>query len=248
MTGLTEQEKKNRLALAGIIALGIALGGFLPGRYYYRAKAFDRTVTVKGLAEREVKADMAVWNLRIIRTGGNLESLRDKLKADQKAAVKFLADGGLQQDEIMTGRLETNDLMANPYRSDKIGADNRYILKQTITVRTGKVDAIEKLVGRTDELLKKGVIFDGESYPPSVSYLFTKLNDVKPEMIKEATASAKEAAEEFARNSGSRVGEIKSASQGQFSILPLYQTPDAQESQQKEKKVRVVSTLEYYLE
>lgn len=247
MTNEPDPCRKNGLAIAGIIALGIALGGFLPGRYYYKAKAFDRTVTVKGLAEREVKADLAVWNLRIIRTGGNLESLRGKLQADQKAAAKFLLGGGMEEAEIMAGRLETNDLMANPYRSDKVGAENRYILKQTITVRTGKVDAIEKLVGRTEELLKKGVIFDGESYPPSVSYLFTRLNDVKPEMIREATASAKEAAEEFARNSGARVGDIRSASQGQFSILPLYQTPDAQESQQKEKKVRVVSTLEYYL-
>lgn len=248
MTMELDPEKKNRLAIAGIVALGIALGGFLPGRYYYKARSLDRTVTVKGLAEREVKADIAVWNLRITRTGGNLESLRTRLQSDQKAAVKFLRDGGMEEGEVMSGSLETNDLMANPYRSDKIGADNRYILKQTITVRTGKVDEMEKLVGKTDELLKKGVIFDGDSYPPAVSYLFTRLNDVKPEMIKEATASAKEAAEEFARNSGSRVGEIKSASQGQFSILPLYQTPDARESQQKEKKVRVVSTLEYYLE
>ncbi|MDT8287387.1 MAG: SIMPL domain-containing protein [Elusimicrobiales bacterium] len=248
MTMELDPEKKNRLAIAGIIALGLALAGFLPGRYYYKAKAFDRTVTVKGLAEREVKADIAVWNLRIIRTGGNLDSLRAKLQADQKAAVKFLTDGGMEEGELLSGRLETNDLMANPYRSDKIGPENRYILKQTITVRTGKVDAIEKLVGKTEELLRKGVVFDGESYPPSVSYLFTRLNDVKPEMIKEATASAKEAADEFARNSGARVGEIRSASQGQFSILPLYQTPDARESQQKEKKVRVVSTLEYYLE
>lgn len=240
-------EQKGRLWLAGIIAFGLALGGFFPGRYYYKAKALDRTVSVKGLAEREVKADIAVWNIRVIRAGGNLESLRGKLSDDQKAVTRFLTAGGLQASEIMPGRLETNDLLANPYRSEKVNPDSRYILKQTLTVRTSKVDEIEKLVGRTEEVLKQGVLFDGDSYPPSVSYLFTRLNDVKPDMLREATANAKQAAEEFAKNSGARVGDIKSASQGQFTVLPLYQTPDAQETQQKDKKLRVVSTVEYYL-
>lgn len=240
-------EQKGRLWLAGIIAFGLALGGFFPGRYYYKAKALDRTVSVKGLAEREVKADVAVWNIRVIRAGGNLDSLRSKLAEDQKAVTRFLTAGGLQASEIMPGRLETNDLLANPYRSEKVNPDSRYILKQTLTVRTSKVDEIEKLVGRTEEVLKQGVLFDGDSYPPSVSYLFTKLNDVKPDMLREATANAKQAAEEFARNSGAKVGDIRSASQGQFTVLPLYQTPDAQETQQKDKKLRVVSTVEYYL-
>jgi hypothetical protein len=240
-------EQKGRLWLAGIIAFGLALGGFFPGRYYYKAKVLDRTVTVKGLAEKEVKADIAVWNIRIIRAGGNLETLRGQLAGDQKAVVKFLTEGGLEQGEIMPGRLETLDQLANQYRSERVNPDNRYILKQTVMARTTKVDEIEKLVGRTEGLLKQGVIFEGDSYPPSVSYLFTKLNDVKPDMLREATANAKQAADEFAKNSGARVGDIKSASQGQFSILPLYQTPDAQETQQKDKKLRVVSTVEYFL-
>lgn len=240
-------EQKGRLWLAGIIALGLALGGFFPGRYYYKAKVLDRTVTVKGLAEKEVKADIAVWNIRIIRAGGNLETLRGRLAADQKAVVKFLTEGGLDQAEILPGRLETLDQLANQYRSERVNPDNRYILKQTVMARTGKVDEVEKLVGRTEGLLKQGVIFEGDSYPPSVSYLFTRLNDVKPDMLREATANARQAADEFAKNSGARVGDIKSASQGQFTILPLYQTPDAQETQQKDKKLRVVSTVEYFL-
>lgn len=247
MTTEFTAEQKHRLALAGIIAAGLAVGGFFPGRYYYKARALDRTVTVKGLAEREVKADIAVWNIKVIRAGGNLESLRTKLQADQKSVAKFLRDGGLGAGEVHSGRLETNDLMANPYRSERVSQENRYIIKQTIMARTTKVDEIEKLLGKTEELLKQGVVFDGESYPPAVSYLFTRLNEVKPAMLKEATVNALAAAEEFAANSGASVGSIKSASQGQFSILPLYQTPDAQESQQKDKKLRVVSTLEYYL-
>lgn len=241
------QEQKNRLALAGIIAVGLALGGFFPGRYYYKARILNRTVTVKGLAEKEVKADIAVWNIKFIRAGGNLEALRRSLQSDQKAVAKFLSEGGMENEEILPGQLETNDLMANPYRSERIKSENRYILKQTVTVRTGKVDEIEKLVGRTEELLKQGVIFEGSSYPPAISYLFTKLNDVKPDMLREATSNAKTAAKEFAKNSGAKVGGIKSARQGQFSILPLYQTPNAQETQQKDKKLRVVSTVEYFL-
>ncbi len=241
------EDNKVRLAGAAALALGLAAAGYFPGRYFYKAKALERTVTVKGLAEREVKADIAVWNIKFIRSGGNLVSLLTKLLADQKAVNKFLSDGGLEPGEAHAGRLETNDLLANPYRSERVASENRYILKLTVTVRTPKVDAIEKLVGRTEELLKQGVLFEGESYPPAVSYLFTRLNEVKPQMLKEATANALQAAEEFARNSGARVGKIKSASQGQFTVLPLYQTPDAQEAQQKEKTLRVVSTLEYYL-
>ena len=238
--------KKGCKALMGLVlAAGIAFGGFFPGYYYYRAKTDANSVTVKGLAEMSVKADLAVWNLKFVATGDNLQALQQQMSKQAALIGEFLQQMGIAADEINYGRIETNDLLANPYRSGSLDGA-RFILNQTVTVKSRNVDLIAAALAESNSLIAKGIVFDG-SGEYAVSYIFTKLNEIKPQMLKEATANAKEAALEFARNSGSKVGAIRHANQGVFSILPGVQTGSSMESQQIDKTVRVVSTVEYWL-
>lgn len=230
-----------------ILAIGIALGGFFPGYYYYQSQLENRTVTVKGLAEMNVKADLAIWKIKFKTTGNDLSELQQKMTSDQKNIVAYLNKKGFKNEEIIIGRMNTNDLMTNPYRDAK-AADSRYILDQTITVRSTQVDKTESALQEIGSLVAQGVIFDNQDYNSPVSYLFTGLNKVKPQMLEQATQNAKQAAEEFAKSSGSVVGKIKNANQGVFSILPQEQIPGISETDQIDKTVRVVSTVVYYLD
>lgn len=229
-----------------LLAFGIALGGFFPGYYYYHAKMNANSVVVKGLAEMDVKADLAIWDIKFVVTGNDVVTAQQEMARQTSVVENFLIKNGVAAGEINVGRLETNDLMANPYRTN---TDNniRFILTQNISVKSTNVDNIAKVLNKSGELVAKGIIFN-QDYGYPVSYLFTKLNQIKPLMLAEATKNAKDAAEEFAKNSGSRVGRIRQANQGVFSILPREQTMTAAEMQQIEKKVRVVSTIEYWLE
>ncbi len=239
--------RKYRIFSIIILALGIALGGFFPGYYYYLSKMDYNTVTVKGLSELNVKADLAIWKLKFVVTGNDLALAQQKISTQSQIIYKFLLDKGFEASEISTGRTETNDLMANPYRGND-AAQSRFILSHSINVKSKKVDLVEKTQTQTGDLISQGIIFDSASYGYPVSYLFTGLNAIKPQMLEEATRNAKEAAEEFAKSSGSKVGKIRRANQGVFSILPREQTMNTSETQEIEKTVRVVSTIEYWLE
>ena len=235
----------SKLVASVILALGIALGGFSPGYYYYHAKRDANTVTVKGLAEMDVKADLAVWEIKYVVTGNNVVEAQQEVDRQADIIEKFLLKNGIAAEEINLGRLETTDLMANPYRTNN-DSNVRFILNRTIVVKSENVDTIADVLNKSGELVSKGIIFS-QDYGFPVSYLFTRLNEIKPQMLADATDNARQAAKEFAKNSGSKVGAIKHASQGVFSILPGEQTMSASESQQINKKVRVVSTVEYWL-
>lgn len=228
-----------------LLALGVVLGGFFPGYYYYHAKMDSNTVLVKGLAEMNVKADLAVWNIKFVVTGNDVVKAQQEMAAQTVVVKNFLLKNQIAENEISVGLLETTDRMADMYNS---GNDNnvRFILTQNMTVKSSDVDKIAATLNKSGELVAKGVIFS-RSYDYPVSYLFTKLNEIKPEMLAQATKNAREAAEEFAKNSGSSVGKIRVANQGVFSILPREQTMYTSEMQQINKKVRVVSTIEYWL-
>lgn len=229
-----------------ILALGLALGGFFPGYYYYKTHINNNTVTVKGLAEMDVVADLAIWKLKIVVTDNDLQNAQSQITSQTNAIKAFLEKQGFKADEIRAGRIETNDLMANPYRNQDAN-NSRFILNQSITVKSNNVMLVEETIPQTDALIAQGIVFDNnDGY--SVSYIFTKLNDIKPQMITEATQNAKKAAAEFAKNSGSTVGKIRRANQGVFSILPREQADGNYEQQQINKTVRVVSTIEYWLE
>ena len=228
-----------------LLALGVVLGGFFPGYYYYHAKMDSNTVLVKGLAEMNVKADLAVWNIKFVVTGNDVVKAQQEMAAQTVVVKNFLLKNQIAENEISVGLLETTDRMADMYNS---GNDNnvRFILTQNMTVKSSDVDKIAATLNKSGELVAKGVIFS-RSYDYPFSYLFTKLNEIKPEMLAQATKNAREAAEEFAKNSGSSVGKIRVANQGVFSILPREQTMYTSEMQQINKKVRVVSTIEYWL-
>lgn len=228
-----------------LIAGGLAAAGYFPGHYYYQTKMNSNTVSVKGLSEMNVKADLAVWEMRFVVTGNDLALAQQEVAQKSAMIVEFLHTQGLSNDELNIGRIETNDLLANAYRSNDINA-SRYILNQTITVRTNNVDLVEKSLSKTGDLIAKGVVFDSQ-YGSPVSYIFTKLNEIKPKMLEEATKNAEASAQEFAKSSDSHVGKIRNANQGIFSILPGEQTMNASEMNQINKKVRVVSTIEYWL-
>jgi len=236
----------NRILASIILALGLTAGGFFPGYYYYQAKNNNNSVSVKGLAEMNVTADLAIWKLKIVTTGNELIPAQQQISEQTAEINTFLQQQGFKPSEINIERIETNDLMATPYRGNDANS-SRFILSQTITVKSNNVSLVEKSLPKTDSLIAKGIIFD-TSYNDPVSYIFTKLNDVKPQMLEQATLNAKKAAAEFAKSSGSRVGKIRRANQGVFSILPREQTANSFEAQQVEKTIRVVSTIEYWLE
>lgn len=236
-----------RYASSLTLAIGLVLAGFFPGYYYYKSKTSANFVSVKGLAEMNVKADLAVWKIKFVTTNNDLLAAQQEIERQKQLVWDFLLKQGLAEKDINEGRVETNDLMASPYRGSN-DMTSRFILSQTLTVRTENVDIVEEALSKSSELVAKGVIFDAQSYGSPVAYIFTKLNEIKPQMLEEATKNAAEAAAEFAKSSKSKVGKIRNANQGIFTILPAEETPDAIQSQQINKKVRVVSTIQYWLE
>ena len=209
-------------------------------------KSFDRSVSMKGLAQRHVVADLALWPIAYTETGNDLTLLQNVMDQKGEEITSFLKNHGLKDAEIELQKVQVQDLMAQSYRQNNAG-NNRYILTQTYLVRTNNIDAVYKASKKMGDLIRKGIVFS-QSSSTTPTYLYTKLNDIKPEMIAEATKNARTAANEFANNSGQEVGGIKSASQGIFQILPRDQTYMIPEAQQKDKTVRVVSTIRFYLE
>jgi hypothetical protein len=231
------------LAAGALIGLGLLGGGWLIGQGFSAGWQSDRYVTVKGLAESLVEADLAIWPLRVTATGADLEQVQAKIDADLDAITAFLTEEGFAPEEIQRQRVEVTDLLAQAYRGEGIG-ENRYIIAQTVLVRSAQVDLVARLNRATGALVKRGVVLVDSGGP---SYLFTRLNDVKPAMLAEASANARTAAEQFAAQVGSTVGSIRRASQGIFEILPRDPSPDLSETSQVDKKIRVVATIEYLL-
>jgi len=229
------------------LSVAVAAAGWLVGDGFARGRALDRYVTVKGVAERTVSADLSVWPLRFVATGDELAATQADLGKSAQKVRQFLTSNGVGENEIEMQRLEVNDLQANPYRSGPL--TTRYIIAQTLVVRSANVQRTVALSQRVGELVDVGVVLGGADMPATGPYyLFTKLNDLKPEMIAEATKRAREGATQFAIDSGSTLGGIRRASQGIFEILPRDNTPGLSEDTQVEKTVRVVSTIEYELE
>ena len=228
-----------------VIACGVALGGFFPGYYFYKTNFDMRTVTVKGLAEKDVKADLSVWNIRFQASDNVLATAKKNIEKQEKIIINFLTESGFSDDEITVQGLSMQDAYADSYR-DTNTISARYTLNQTLAVRSKQIELISQIYPQIGDLVSKGVTFS--SYGNGVSYLFTGLNNIKPSMLKEATKNARQAADEFAIDSNSKVGKIRSANQGIFTVMPREDIPDQSEREQINKKVRVVSTVEYYLE
>ena len=237
--------KKISALYVTIIALGLLFVGFFPGYYYYKSKFNYNAVTVKGLAEQDVVADLAIWEIKYVATGNDLIETKNNLEKQTDIILAFLHDNNFSDSEIELGGMETNDLMANPYRGNE-AVTSRFILTKSMTVRSNQVYNVAETYTKTGDLINSGIVFENQ-YGTPISYIFTKLNDIKPQMLELATKNAHQAALEFAKSSDSKVGKIHSANQGVFSILPR-DNANASESQQINKKVRVVATVEYFLE
>ena len=199
----------------------------------------SRSVTVRGLAEKEVPADMAVWRLTFSVGGNELPSLQKDIIEQTKAVTGFLKEHGLDESDFSVRAPEITDTSMELY-IDSSRRDFVYIARQTVLVRSGKVANVKKAADDTLELLGKGISVRSD-YDSKVDYEFNGLNQIKPEMIASATENAREAAEQFARDSHSKVGKITSASQGLFSI------EDAAQGMEDLKRVRVVTTVVYEL-
>jgi len=234
------------LAAAAVLAVGIASGGWFVGHGFLRARVDDRFVSVKGVAERAVTADLALWPMRFVTTSNRLADAQLQLAKDTQSVQAFLAANGLPGDAVEVQSLEVADLLAQAYRSGPI--ESRFIVAQTLLVRTSDVDKVARASQKIGDLVAAGVVLSSEGQPsPGPIYLFTRLNDIKPSMIAEATRSAREGAEQFANDSGSLISGIRRASQGLFQILPRDDTPGTTQEKQIAKTVRVVSTIDYAL-
>ena len=228
-----------RLVSSLVLAVGIAAGGFFAGEGLLKARQLDRTVTVKGLAEEEHPANIAIWPIRFVRPGNNLQELVTQLESDASRVQKFLMDYGFDASELTVNPPAIVDKQANSYGDSN--SRFRYASTGLVTVYTTKYEAVRKAKSLLSDLGKQGVTVSADEYQSRVEYIFTGLNDVKPGMVEEATRNARTVAEKFAADSASTLGKIKKARQGQFSIV------DRDSNTPHIKKVRIVSTLEYYL-
>lgn len=238
---------RTTLVAAAVLAVGIAAAGAFTGWGFLHGREATRVVSVKGLAERDVRADLALWPLRFTATGDSLDAVQQKIRADGVAVREFLEANGIGTGEIQVQGLEVTDLFAQLYRSGPV--ENRFIVAQTLLVRSPEVERVFDAGQKVGDLVDRGVVISSEGMPGGTApiFLFTRLNDLKPAMIAEATANARSAAEQFAHDSGSTLAGIQSASQGLFQILPRDQVPGAMEERQIEKTLRVVSTVDYRL-
>ncbi len=228
-----------------ILALGIGFAGVKINDGLKSFRSYDQYVTVKGLAERNVKSDMAVWPMAYTETGNNLPELQAVMETRGRQVERFLEKYGLKEEEVSKAQFHVQDRLAQSYNQRNID-QARYILSQTYMVRTENVEALQKAAQDIGDLIKQGVVLSQGGEGPT--YLFTKLNDVKPDMIAQATKNARAAAGQFAADSGTQVGGIRRAYQGVFQILPRDDTYTVPAAQQIHKRVRVVSTLDFYLE
>ena len=203
------------------------------------------TVIVKGSSEKYVTADKVIWNISFVNAGNDLNLIKDKSIKDTEKVKNFFKKYNLTDEEIKIGQLEFVDMDSREYRD--INQKNRFFLTQNLYVESNKINEVENASRNLLELIQENV-FLKESYGSMKPiYIFTKLNEIKNSMIDEATSNAKKSADQFAKNSNTKIGKIKNANQGIFSITGRNKSDFENESYQKDKEVRVVSTFEYYL-
>ena len=222
------------------IMFGLIVLGLMIPRAVESYRSYDRVVNVKGLCEMEVKADKVIWPIVYKVMSNDIQSLYDQTDASNAVVVNFLKSGGISSDEISVSVPQISDKLANEY-----GDNNRafrYIATNVVTVCTDDVDKVLALMSEQAALLKKGVVTVENNWDNPVEFKYEGLNSIKPQMIEDATKNAREVAEKFAKDSDSKIGKIKTANQGTFSI-------EARDSNTPYiKRVRVVTSVTYYLE
>lgn len=231
--------EKSRIYSALAIMVGLIVIGVMIPKAVKDFRSFERTVDVKGLCEREVKADKVIWPVVYKVMANDIQEIYSQIDRNNALIVAFLQKGGITEEEISVSIPQISDKFANEYGSND--RTFRYISTNVITVCTDKVDEVLNLMSKQSLLLKKGIVTSGERWENPVEFKYEGLNDIKPEMIEEATRNAREAAEKFAKDSESSLGKIKTANQGTFTIS------DRDSNTPHIKKVRVVTSVTYYL-
>lgn len=229
------------LVLGLSLVLGLAIFGVQIGRAVRAGREFDRYLTVKGLSEREVKATLVIWPIRFSVAAEDLATLKAAMETNRALVLAFLQERGVDAKEITQGLPVVND------REDERIQANRPSLARyrgvvTLVVRSANVDVVKKAIQGADALLEKGVTLVGSELGDRIEFIFNAVNDIKPDMIKEATANARAAAEKFALDSKSQVGRIRKATQGALEI------EDRDAASPERKVLRVVTTVDFFLE
>eukprot|EP01132_Coremiostelium_polycephalum_P000203 gene203-267_t len=218
------------------LSISLIVASTILGSYLYKSRQAPRSVVVKGLAEREVTANIGVWPICFRVADDDLVVLQQKMETQRHMITNFLLKYGFTPDEITYGIPEINDKEAASYRSER---RFRYTKQLVITVRSKHVNMVENAMQISEELASKGIIMDTERWEYRYKFIFTELNELKPSMIQQATIEARKAAEQFAKDSGVKVGSIRHATQGTFSIEDTH-IPT-------KKQVRVITNVEYAL-
>ncbi len=232
----------SRTLIPSAIILGIALivASFIFGNKFYQSRFSDRYVSVKGLAEMDVKATLASWTLESRIDGPSFETVKQEVTSQAQTISRWLQGKGFGSEEI---KIEDVSVSRNYYQAGQPPFNGSV----RVSIQTEKVDLLEEVSGLTTELLDQGVFLSGDRWSNRPRYYFTGVNDIKPQLLADATKAALVSAEQFAETSGSRVGNIKYANQGIIVLLPGNRIEESHEFY-KDKIARVVASLDYYLE
>ncbi len=247
---------RNGLVVSIVIAIGIVVGALVLGNSMERFRTNDRYISVKGFSEREVKSDFVIWSLKLRMAVNNLQEGSASMDVARTKVMQFLTRNGINANEITQQDLTVTDKQARDYGGNEQQSNLRYIIEEVVMVRSTNVDLVQKVSRMTNELLGAGVILSGDEYRGNnIRFLYTKLNEVKPTMLSEAIMNARQAAEQFTKDSKTKLGKLRKASQGYFTIV------DREESlsQQSEggymnssadvfKKIRVVISADYSID
>lgn len=251
-----QSTKSTALICALILGLGVFGAGYCVGKSLYFSRLANRSVTVKGLAEQDVKSDLAVWEINFRQVGDNLIELNQKLQNDQNIIAEFLKQKGFTPEEIAVQQVKVEDRLSNMYNAPTGTALPRYVVTGGLRIRSTRVALIQQVSQQTGTLLQQGITlaFDSNTVSPNPSFYFTGLDAVRPTMMAAATRSARTVAEQFAKDAGTHLGSIQRASQGQFQVMSSdasVMSADWNSNQSTlgsiDKKVRLVTTIEYRL-
>lgn len=232
-------ETKGIIGAAVITAVGMIIMGMSIAKGIVDFKDRDRTVVVKGLSEREMKADKVTWSLTYKEIGNDPAVMYNLLEQKNAKVVAFLKSAGVSDKEISINPAVISDRQADNYGNEIM--NYRYKASSVITVTSADIDKVRQLMRRQAELMKQGIAIVSDEYSSNVRYEFTGLNKIKQDMVEEATKNAQATAEQFATDTKSNLGDIRSAQQGQFSI------EDRDSNTPYIKKIRVVNTMTYSL-
>ncbi len=183
--------------------------------------------------------NIVIMPIKLTRTSNNLESLIINVDNYTNKVIMFLKENGLKEEDITLGAISIVDKMANEFSNQEFSI--RYLATKVINIYSSEIEKVRALSGKLSELSQAGILFKTDDYDSKIEYVYTKLNDIKPSMIEEATSNARAVAQKFAHDSNSKLGKIKKATQGQFEVI------SRDKNSEHIKNIRIVSTVEYYL-